>query len=81
MNTKILRSEISEGNVIEAINIWAVPIIHYTAGIIDWTQMELDNLDQKTRKLMIMHQPFYTQKVTLIGCIYQGLGWKRASAG
>ena len=43
------------GNIIKAINSWAVLVVRYTAGIIDWTQAELEDLDRKTRKLMSAH--------------------------
>ena len=37
------------------INSRAVSIVRYGAGIISWTKMELEELDQKTRKLMQMY--------------------------
>ena len=49
---KVLKSKLNGGNSIRAINSWAVPVIRYTAGIVDWTQAELEDLDRKTRKLM-----------------------------
>ncbi|KAJ7312127.1 hypothetical protein JRQ81_006469 [Phrynocephalus forsythii] len=52
---KVLKSKLNGGNTIKAINSWAIPVIRYTAGIINWTQMELDSLDRKTRKLMTFH--------------------------
>lgn len=33
------------GNTIKAIDTWAIPLIQYTTGIIDWTQAELYNWD------------------------------------
>ena len=45
----------NSGNIIKAINSWAVPIVRYTAGIIDWTQAELKDLNRKNRKLMSAH--------------------------
>ena len=44
---KILKSKLNSGNIIKAINSWAVPVVRYTAGIIDWTQGELEDLDRK----------------------------------
>ena len=35
-------------------NVWAVGIIRYGAGVIDWTIEELKSIDIKTRKLMTM---------------------------
>uniref|UniRef100_H3AYE9 Reverse transcriptase domain-containing protein n=1 Tax=Latimeria chalumnae TaxID=7897 RepID=H3AYE9_LATCH len=48
---KILKSKLSGENMIRAINQYAVPVIGYTAGIVDWTQ----ELDRKTRKQMNIH--------------------------
>ena len=53
---KILKSKQNGGNTIQAINNWAVPVIRYTAGIVDWTIAEPDDLDLKTRKLMTAHR-------------------------
>ena len=36
--------------------IGVVPVIRYTAGIVDWTIAELEDLDHKTRKLMTAHR-------------------------
>ena len=36
-------------------------MIRYTAGIVDWTIAELEDLDRKTRKLMIAHRTLHTQ--------------------
>ena len=49
------------GKSIRAINSWAVPVIRYTAGIVDWTQAELDDLDRKTRKLMTANHALHPQ--------------------
>ena len=58
---KILKSKLNGGNVIKVINSWAVPVVRYTAGIIDWTQAELEDLDRKTRKLMSAHHALNPQ--------------------
>ena len=38
-----------------------VPVVRYTAGIIDWTQTELEDLDRKARKLMSAHDALHPQ--------------------
>ena len=58
---KILKSKLNGGNIIKAINSWAAPVARYTAGIIDWTQTELEDLDRKTRKLMSAHHALHPQ--------------------
>ena len=55
----ILKSKLNSGNMVKAINTWAVPVIRYTAGIVEWTKMELCNLDRKTRKMMTIHRALH----------------------
>ena len=47
---KILASKLNR-NIITAINSWAVSVIRYGAGIVNWTKAELQQMDRKTRKL------------------------------
>ena len=56
---KFLRSYLTGGNVIHAINSCAIPILRYSAGIISWTVEELRQLDRGTRKLLSLHGAFY----------------------
>jgi len=55
---KILSSYLNSGNAIVAINSCAVPILRYSAGLVDWTQAELYKLDVTTRKLFSLHKAF-----------------------
>ena len=41
----MLKSKLNGGNVINAINIWAVATVRYGAGIINWNKGELDKID------------------------------------
>ena len=52
---KVMKSKLNGGNVIKAINTWAIPLIRYGAGIIDWTKNEIDEIDRKTRKMLNMY--------------------------
>ena len=52
---KLLGSKLNGGNVIGGINAWAIGIIRYGAGIIDWTRKELRDMDVKTRKMMTLN--------------------------
>ena len=57
---QVLKSELNAGNSVHAINVWAVSAFRYSAGILDWTKEELDEIDRKTRKLLVtyrMHHP------------------------
>ena len=56
---KICRSELSSKHKIAAINQMALPVLTYGFGIIDWPQIEIDNLDVKTRKILTMHNVLY----------------------
>eukprot|EP00112_Aurelia_sp_Birch-Aquarium-sp1_P003300 Seg1367.7 transcript_id=Seg1367.7/GoldUCD/mRNA.D3Y31 product="Retrovirus-related Pol polyprotein from type-1 retrotransposable element R2" pseudo=true protein_id=Seg1367.7/GoldUCD/D3Y31 len=52
---KLLKSKLNAGNLIKAINTWAVASVRYSAAIVDWTKEELRQMDRKTRKLLTMH--------------------------
>ena len=52
---KVLESKLNGGNVIMAMNTWAVSLVRYSAAFIEWTGTELEGLDRKTRKVMTMH--------------------------
>ena len=52
----LAQSKLHGGN---AINSWAVSVICYTAGIIDWTANELKTNDIRTRKIMKMARMFH----------------------
>jgi hypothetical protein len=56
---KVLESKLNGGNVVKAMNTWAVAAVRYTAGILDWTVDELKDMDRKTRKLMTMNRALH----------------------
>ena len=56
---KMLKSKLNSGNLIKAINTYAVAVVRYTAGIIKWSNEELENTDRKTRKLLTMYGGFH----------------------
>ncbi|KAF7650746.1 hypothetical protein LDENG_00121320 [Lucifuga dentata] len=45
---QVLRSQLNGRNKIQAINMYALPVIRYPAGIISWPQEEMDDTDVKT---------------------------------
>ena len=55
----LLKSELYAGNTIAGINSWAIGIVRYTAGILDWGATDLKKMDCKTRKTMTMHGAFH----------------------
>ena len=48
----ILKSKLNGRNKITAINTWAVAVFRYGAGILEWKESELKNVDRKSRKMM-----------------------------
>ena len=52
-------SGLNGGNLMRAVNAWAVSVVRYTAGVLDWTQKELEALDKKTRKILTMNGAFH----------------------
>jgi len=55
----MLKSKLNSLNQIQAINSFAVPVIRYTAGIIDWTLQECAELDRITRKQMTLYKALH----------------------
>jgi len=55
---KMLSSYLNSGNAIVAINSLAVPILRYSAGLVEWTQADFYKLDVTTRKLLSLYRAF-----------------------
>jgi len=51
----VLGTELSAKNKIQAVGSFAVPVLRYSFGIVNWHQKELQKLDRKTRKLLTIH--------------------------
>ena len=49
---QIWNSELYSGNKVLAHNIFAIPVLTLTFGILEWTKQELEDLDIKTRKIL-----------------------------
>ena len=52
---RILKSKLNAGNIVTAMNTWAISLIRYGAGIVKWNKEELQTMDRKTRKMMTIH--------------------------
>ena len=52
----VLQSKLHGRNKINAINTWAVSLMRYGAGILNWRREELKEIDIRTRKLMTMNK-------------------------
>ena len=55
----VARSKLYSNNMFRAFNSWAVSVIRYSAGILDWRVQELKDLDVKTRKILTMNGIFH----------------------
>ncbi|XP_068713273.1 uncharacterized protein [Montipora capricornis] len=51
----ILKSKLNGKNKRTAINTWAVAVFRYGAGILQWKESGLKNVDRKSRKTMTMY--------------------------
>ena len=58
---KLCRSKLNGGNLIDGINTWAVGVVRYNAGIVDWTMEEVANMDRRTRKILAMNGFLHTR--------------------
>jgi len=55
---KILSTQLCGNYTVQAINSFAIPLLRYSVGLIDWTKKELYQADVETRKLMCLHHVF-----------------------
>ena len=53
---RVLSSHLNGYYKIIALNSYALPVIRYSAGIIKWSQSELDDIDRKSRKLLTIYK-------------------------
>ena len=60
----VSKSMLYGGNLIKAINAWAVSVVRYSAGVIEWSKAELKAMDIKTRKILTMHGAFHEKSST-----------------
>lgn len=47
----LLKSMLNARNLITAVNTWAVPVLRYSDGLVEWTKEELQTLNGKNRIL------------------------------
>ena len=66
---KLLRLQLNGRNVVTEMNAWAVSIIRYGAGVLDWTREELKSIDINTRKLMTMNGSLHPRGNVGILCL------------
>ena len=54
-----LKSTLNGGNVIKAINTWAVATVSHGVVVINWTVEDLERMDRKTRQLLTINGCFH----------------------
>ena len=57
----VAKSRLYAGNLIKGINAWAVSVVRYSAGVLNWTKKELKGMDVRTRKLLTMFGVFHME--------------------
>lgn len=55
----VAKSKLYGGNLIKGVNAWAVAVVRYSAGVLDWKEKELKAMDVRTRKLLTMCGVFH----------------------
>ena len=74
---KLLEKKLSSRNLTKGINIWAVPLVRYSEPFLKLTREELKQMDQTTRKLMIMHKTLHPRDDVDILYVSRKEGGKR----
>ena len=64
----LVKSELYGGNLVKGINTWAIGVVRYSAGVLDWTKDDLRQMDSKTRKVLTLCGAF--QKRGSFGRLY-----------
>ena len=58
---EVVRLKLNGGDLIDGINSWAVGVVRYSAGIVDWTMEDVANMDRITRKILAMNGCMHTR--------------------
>ena len=49
-----MKAELDAGNLVKGINTWAIGVVRYSAGVLDWSKDDLRQMDPKTRKMLTL---------------------------
>ena len=55
----VMKYQLNGKNEIKAANTWAVSLTRYGAGTIKWNKEELQEIDRKSRKIIIMNKELH----------------------
>lgn len=61
---KILKTQVSAKNKIEALNIWAIPTFTYSSGILTWSKTDLQQIDRHIRTTLTEHGMLHPNSAT-----------------
>lgn len=65
----ILKTELTGGNKVKAINTFAIPVLTYSFGVLHWSTTELEGINRQIRVAMakhcMMHRASEVERVTL----------------
>ena len=61
---KLLETKLASRNLIKGINTWAVHLVRYSGSFLKWTRDEVKQMDQRSRKLMTMHNALHPRDNT-----------------
>ena len=74
---KLLETKLNSRNFIKEINTWAEPLVRYSGPFLKWTRNELQQMDQRTRKLMTMHKALHPRNDVDRLCVSRKEGGRR----
>ena len=67
--------------MIGGINTWAVDVVRYSAGVVDWTIEEMASMDRRTRKILTTNGCLHQEKCSQAVSAEKGRGkridWKQ----
>ena len=56
---KVLETKLNSGNVFNATNTWAVSVVNYSAAFLEWSRVQLEEIDRRTRSLLTTQDGFH----------------------
>ena len=55
---KVFKTKLNSVDLFKPINTWAVLMVRYSEASLGWSRLQLEEIDRRTRKLLIMHNGF-----------------------
>ena len=56
---KMLETKLNSGDVFNAINTWEVSVVNYFAAFLEWSRLQLEEIDRRTRSLLTIYDGFH----------------------